>query len=277
MLTILDIKERQYKSKILRVFSCFMANSLSDEILQSGDIRVRYLKYINRNSKVNYKKIDKLVGAQRNHLLCNEKLKLPSTLSFKRFKSDEYKVRLCTNTALALLASSKRVNYNIGLIDEKAHHTALPRYILRYTDTLVVVSTNTDVYSDVAKELLEEIGAPIRLSKTAKSLYNCDIIIAPEGIAQGISTKDDCLILTTKKPEFSVNSKVIFDYSVRLSSALSKICPECIDETYFASALYTIGHRFELGSLVPSVCVTNDRVHTFSSLKNLLDNISIKS
>ncbi len=277
MLTILDIQEQKFTIPALRVFSRFMINTMSEEILQCGDIKVRFVRYINRNAKVNFRKIDKAVGAQRNRLLCNEKLKLPSALSFKRFESDEYKVRLCTNVALALLASSKRVNYNIGLLDDYAHHTALLRYILRYTDSLVVVTKNTDVYSEVAKELLEDIGAPIRLSKTIRSLYNCDIIIAPDGINESVSVKAECLILTQKKPQINTKAKVVFDYHIRLPGSLSKICPECIDETYFASALYTLGHRFELGSLVPSLCVANDRVHTFSSLKKLLDNISIKS
>jgi len=209
--------------------------------------------------------------------LCDKTIVLPKELGYKRFESNEYKVRLCTNLAISLLSALSKDNLCVGLIDDNATYSTLPKYLLTYTDNLVVVTKRGDVYSQVEKELLQDMGAPIRLSKSTNSLGNCDIIIAPEHNDEKLPSKDGCLVLKTKKQKESSNELILYDYFIRLPKKFSDICPKSLEDTYFASALYSIGYRYELGSFVPSLCKANNGMHTFSSLKNLMNKEAYKT
>lgn len=277
MLTSLYIETPQYKSKLRKMLSKFMFDTMRVEIKSAGDIKVKCIEYTNRSGKVNFSKIDKEVGAQRNRLLCKATLKLPEDLGYRRFYSTEFKARLCTNLAISLLSSLSDSNLSVGLIDAHASFTTLPKYLLRYTDSVVVVTEESDIYREVNESLLHDIGAPIRISKSLNSLYNCDLIIAPEPLKGRIDTKTQAIIVTTQKPEFTVESTVIYDYHLELSEKLRSIKPKGISETYFAGALYSLLRVYCLGSKLPDLCISENKVHTPKSLKAILKNICDKT
>ncbi len=277
MLTSLYIETPQYKSKFSKFFSRLMFDTMRVEIISAGDINVKCIEYINRRGKVNFAKIDKEVGAQRNRLLCKATLKLPKDLGYRRFYSSEFKARLCTNLAISLLSSLRDSNLSVGLIDTHASFTTLPKYLLKYTDSVVVVTEESDIYREVNESLLNDIGAPIRISKSVNSLYNCHLVIAPEPLKDIIATKAKALILTTQKPKFAADSTVIYDYHLELSDELKSVKPKGISETYFAGALYTLLRVYSLGSKLPDLCVGENKVHTPKSLKVILENIHDKT
>ena len=277
MLTSLDIKTPQYNSIIKQCLSKLMFDSMKVEVKTDGELEVRHIEYINRNGHINWKKLDKEIKAQRNRILCNANVELPKNLGFKRFSSKEFEYRLCTNLALSVLCQLKNCSLNVGVFDADVSFCSLMKYLLKYTDSVVVVSGETDVYKEVGEQLLNEIGAPIRVSKSLRSLDNCDLIIAPKGLPNDAVFKEDAVVLTTKKPNKHYSSTVVYDYRIELDETLSKLCPECLSQVYFASALYTMCHMYKLGSTVPSLCVTENKVHTPSSLKVLVQNIADKT
>lgn len=273
MLTSLYIETPQYKSKWMRFLSRFMFDTMVVDVKQADDIKVKCIEYTNRSGKVNFSKIDKEIGAQRNRLLCKKGTELPKNRGYKRFESSEYKERLCTNLAISLLSSLSELNLSVGLIDTDARFVTLPKYLLKYTDSVVVVTKQTEEYKEVNESLLHEIGAPIRLSKSYNSLYNCDMIVAPKLITESVNTKNDALILTAKKPDAQCGATVIYDYHVELDEKYRSIIPKGLSSTYFASALYTLLREYELGSYLPSLCISENKVHTVPSLKVLVENI----
>ena len=277
MLTSLDIKTPQYNSKIKQWLSKLMFDSMKVEVRCAEDIKIKHIEYINRSGKVNFKKIDKEVKAQRNRILCNKCTQLPKDSGYKRFSSKEFEYRLCTNLAISILCRLKCSNLNVGVLDADASFCTLLKYLLKYTDSVVVVSGETDIYKEVGEQLLDELGAPIRVSKSLRSLENCDLIISPKGLPNDAVFKEDAVILTTMKPQKHFVSTVVYDYRIELDEPLSKLCPDCLSEVYFASALYTMCHMYKLGSLVPSLCITENKVHTPSSLKVLVQNIADKT
>lgn len=277
MLTSLDIKTPQYNSKLKNFLSKLMFDTMRVDIIRAGDLKLKQIEYINRSGKVNWKKIDKDVLAQRNRLLCKKTLELPKDLGYRRFSSCEFKQRLCTNLSISLLCRAERKDVNVGLLDLDASFTGLPKYLLKYTDSLVVVTNETNVYTQVCEELLNETGAPIRVSKSPRSLEVCDLIIAPNGLTNDVTLAKNAIMLTIKKPEKTYDATVIYDYQIELSEELLKVCPENLSQTYFASALYTMCHMFKLGSLLPTLCVSDNKVHTPSSLKVLMQNIVDKT
>ncbi len=277
MLTSLYIETPQYKSKLSEFFSRFMFDTMKVEIKSTADIDVKCIEYINRSGKVNFSKIDKAVGAQRNHLLCKSDLKLPKNSGYRRFSSNEFKARLCTNLAISLLSSLSESDLSVGLIDEHASFTTLPKYLLKHTDSVVVVTEECGIYREVNENLLNDIGAPIRISKTIGSLYNCDLVIAPKPLKKSEGINTQALILTTQKPSFATDSTVIYDYHLELQDELKSIKPKGISDTYFAGALYTLLKVYSLGSKLPDLCISENKVHTPKSLKVLLENIHDKT
>ncbi len=272
MLTSLYISTPQYNNKASALFSRLLPDKISVEIKEAKDIRIKCIEYINRRNKVNFDKIDKLVGAQRNRLLCAKGTQLPKERGYKRFECLEYKQRLCTNLGIRLLSMLEDKKLSVGLVDDDASFTMLPKYLLKYTDNVVVVSSESEVYREVSENLLNDIGAPIRLSRSLNSLFGCDLIIAPKPISENVSVKDNAVILTTEKPDLNPCSTVIYDYNVELSDEFSDIKPKGLSKTYLASALYTLSHMYKLGSKVPSLCISENKVHTPLSLKVLLEN-----
>ncbi len=277
MLTTLTVSKPRYKNIVSKIIGKIMPNKIRVEVRQAGDIKIKCIEYTDRKGRVNWKKLDRIVGTQQNRLLCDASLNLPKELGYIRFEDGEYKSRLCTNLAISLLCVFSKDNLNVGLIDEDANFVTLPKHLLRYTDNLVVVTKKGDVYAQVEKELLQEMGAPLRISKSTDSLSKCDIVIAPEYGGDFHSFKDGCLVLKTKKGKSSKEVTVLYDYFIRLPKKLSDICPGSLEETYFASALYSIGYRYELGSFVPSICESENSMHTFSSLKKLINKVSAKT
>lgn len=277
MLTSLDIKTPEYNSRLKLWLSKLMFDSMKVELRCADDIKHKHIEYINRSGKVNFKKIDKEVKAQRNRLLCNKNTPLPKNSGYKRFCSKEFEYRLCTNLAISILCRLKINNLNVGVLDVDASFTSLLKYLLKYTDSVVVVSGETDIYKEVGEQLLNELGAPIRISKSLRSLENCDLIIAPKGVPNNAVIKADSVVLTTKKPQKHFDSTVVYEYRIELEEPLSKLCPECLSQVYFASALYTMCHLYKLGSSVPTLCITENKVHTPSSLKVLVQNIADKT
>lgn len=270
MLTSLFIEKPKLKSGFARLLGKLRRDKIDTNIKQAGGISIRCVKYTAYSDKINYLRLDKIIGAQRNRILCNENVVLPKELGYKRFEDNGYKERLCTNLAVSLLKTYKENHLSVGIIDTEAHFSTLSEEVLRYTDDVIVATKRYDIYKGVSQQVIEENGAVMRISKSYSSLKNCDLIIAPQWVDDLFVEKDNTIILTTQKPNKKVGGVVIYDYIVKLPKMLADLCPEGISETYFGSALYSCLGVYELGSLIPRLCISDNVVHTPFSLKTLL-------
>lgn len=270
MLTSLYINSKEYKGKFKKLCGKLRGDRIKVEIRQAGDIELKCVEYINRSGKVNFKKLDKVIGPQRNRVLCPPDTKLPRTLGYRRFESYDFTRRLCTNTAITLLSSFKGADISVGLLDTDASFAILPQYLLKYTDSVVVVTNEHHIYSTVAENILSDTGAPLRLSKTVRSLELCDLIVAPKGVTPDLNPKADALVLTDSKPQKNMDCTVIYGYDITLPKNFETLCLDPLDKTYLAGALYTMGRVHQLGAVVPEFYRSDDKIHTISSLMKLL-------
>ncbi len=277
MLTALHIKETESNSAFQRVFSSFRRNSVKVRIKENSDVQVKIIEVVKRRKALNWSKLDKYIGAQRNRLLCDAKTKLPKGRSYKRFFCDDYKHQLCINLSISLLSSLNDCTLKVGFVDMKMQFDSVINYLLKYIDTLTVITEKTDEYMEIADQLLEETGAPLRISKSTKALANCDLVIAPNGLYFDFIPKHNAVILTDRAIDKAIDCIVIHDYDIVLPKDIDSLCPEFLNRTYFASALYCVEKMYQLGSLIPSMCLSSNSVLTISSLKNQLKKLSDKS
>ena len=276
MLTSLYVETIKKESLLDRFICKLRRDKIRTYIKQASGISIRCVEYVSYSGKVNFIRLDRIIGAQRNRLLCDKSIELPKDMGYKRFDDSAYKERLCTNLALTLLKSAENSHISVGIIDMDAQFTTLPQDVLSYTDNVVVVTACDDIYKEVSQQLIEETGAIIRLSKSFESLNKCELVIAPSGVQRYVASADTVL-LTTRKSSDYVNVEAVSDYTVKLPKMLLELCPKGIDATYFAGALYLCQGVFELGSLIPRLCISKYTVHTVASLKILLSDISSKN
>ncbi len=270
MLTALHIVKKEHKNIVGKFVSLITPDYITVETKSSGETQLKCVTYHSHREKVNFTKIDKYVKAQRNRLLCDEDTLLDESRGYKRFCSDEYKEYLCTNLALEMLSKFRNDYLKVGLVDINGDFMLYPELLLKYCDSLCVVTEQTDSYSELCDNLLYDTGVAVQLTKTKKSLEQCDFIIAPKTFDFTVSLKDRAVVFTTKKPEKRLLYTVVYDYCVELPQHLRQLKVDFLSDTYLSGALYTLCRMYELGELVPSLCVTQSCVHTAQSLKNMM-------
>ena len=268
MLTALHIEKKQHKNKVVGLLSKLLPDKINVEIKSADGIKLKCITYLGRREKVNFSKIDRLIGAQRNRLLCAEDSKITTAQGYKRFSDNVFKKRLCTNLCLELLRLCKKEKLKVGFVDIDCELSFFTKYLLKYCDSLSVVTYDVKYYSDFCEELMYETGVSVRVSKKFSSLSDCDIVIAPEYMDFSVNLKDSAVVLCTRKPDITPVYTVVYDYTATLPKELSSLKTDFLSDTYIMSALYTMKMMYDLGSIVPSLCVCENSVHTLESLKN---------
>lgn len=268
MLTALHIEKKQYKNKAVQFLSKLLKDKITVEIKTAGDVKLKCITYLSRREKVNFSKIDRIVGAQRNRLLCAEDSIIATKQGYKRFDDKLYKKRLCTNLSIALLRLCKKEKLKVGFVDIDGELSFFIKYLLRYCDSLNVVTHDIKNYSEFCDELMYETGVSVRISRKFLALSDCDIIIAPDYMDFSIKLKESAVVLCTEKPKINTRYTVVYDYCITLPKELIPLKTKFLSDTYIMSALYTMKMMYDLGSIVPSLCVCENSVHTIESLKN---------
>ena len=268
MITFLTVE------KAMRKFPPF-GNRISADVKTSGGLSVKHIKCLCRGKKVPWNRIGNMSGNEADRLLISEDVELPRDGVVRRFASDELKSRLCLNMAtelLKLLAESG-TQVKVAVYDPEARIVDGVGVLLRFTDKLTVVTKMTDIYSAEAQRLMEECGAVLNVSRRMKALTEAKLIVAPLMLKSLLPSTADGLILTSCRPAVSQRSAVYYKYYFDLGEQLKSLIPQGFDAQYFASALYTLCSRFELGSIIPQAAKGDGCDHTVVSMSKYLMNI----
>lgn len=247
----------------------FRRNRIRVEHRYCDKVAVTSVTYEQHRGRVSWQSVDRFVGSHRGQLLCREGIPLPADRGYRRFDSDELRVRLCENAALYLL-NDCREPLRVALVDDSGDHAGLCRYLAECTDMITVVTSDTSLYLDEADRLLQEKGAVISVTKGTSALRNADLIIAPASLDRDLRCADDAVILSAAEPTVGQNAPVIHDYSIDLPQKFSDLKPDFLDDMYFASALYTLAGAHELGASVFRRCTDGRTIHTRKSLSQQL-------
>ncbi len=269
MLTILSVEKPKKKG----VF--FLGNKVYVEEKEAQGIRVKHIRYIHRTRKIRWDKIRKLALEESDRLLVSEELELPETSGLMRFKSYALKERLCLNTATAVLEFIKRQRQKlrVAVYDPEGIMIDSAEALLKFADTITVVTRMTGFYSAEAQRILEERGAVLKVSKSLKSFESAQLVVAPEKLRAVLPVSKQAVVLTVEKPGVPQRCRVYTDYDFALSKEMEALVSGEIGKVYFASALYALYRRFELGSVVPEAVVGEGVSHTPESLAKYLINI----
>ena len=267
MMTALKIEE--HRKGFLRYLR---RNRIRVEHRYCDEATLKCVTYEHYHGKVNWTSIDRFVKAQRNRVLCAPEMEIASNSGYKRFASPELSRRMCENAALYLLRSAVNPQIKAVLVDEEGDCVGLCEYLARYCDPVNVLSAATKIYAAQAEYLLNEKGASLRLCRDKACLNDADLIIAPKRLEDALPCPSDALILTGEAPAAPQNALTIYEYFFDLPSKFREICPDFLDEMYFASALYAMAGARELGGEVFTRCGDGVTIHTRASLVEALKN-----
>lgn len=255
MLTALTVTDKTEKSFFKKIVNFFKGNKIKVEINSARGVTLRHVEYINRTGKINWQKLDSVIGAQRNHLLCSADISFPKSMGFRRFYSEEFSQRLCSNMGLFILSKLQHPErIKVALYDPEGDCADLAEFLLQYSENVLIVTDNTELYRQEAMRIIEDTGASLIISCQRESMSDCDFIIAPEKIHEALNLKNSAVLLTAGKPEYPVDCKAYFYYHFKMPNKFDRIKPQELSDIYFASALYTKARQHEFGSIVPFVC-----------------------
>ncbi len=271
MLTVLTIDNRIYRGKGGKLLGAVSHNSLKVQV-RKDPVAIRHLRYINRRGKINWNKIAKAAGQGRARLIYSGEFPVPEDTGIKVFEPFELRQRLCGNMALAVLDVMRDVpkKLRIGLYDPQGEYADLPEHFLKYTDNLIVVTKNYNVYREQADRLLTETGAVLCVSPHISLLSTCGFIISPSVIDTVFTPQTSALVLSSVKPSVPLSCRVYYKYSFHLEKSLMELKPQGLDTEIFAGGLYSFCGFYALGSLVPLVCSSDRDTQTTLSLRRYL-------
>ncbi len=222
------------------------------ETRQARGVTLRHVTYTSYSGEVRLERADAAVGAQRDKILCSDKLIFPHGSGYKRFSSTAFSSRLCTNFALSVLrACPGAAGLRVGIYDPPAYCADFLLPVLEVCGDVIAVTSCFEPYFCVADRALSEMGAAAMVTKNRAELDKCDLIIAPQPIAEALLPDPNAVVLTVAPPNKKLRARVFDHYRFRMPNGFAALKPEELSEEYFCSALYTLGAQFALGSIVP--------------------------
>lgn len=267
MITALSVNVPEKATGINKLINKLKRDKIEIEIKKARGVSVKHVTYTSYSGKIKLEKTDKIIGAQRNHLLCNKSLKFPLQSGYKRFCSQDFSSRICTNMALCVLMECTfPEKLNVGIYDIKGKNAGILFNVLEYCGNVSVVTRNTEDYMCVLNRALNELGASAVITKNTSELENCNFVIAPQTIEEKLPLKSDTLVLSVGCPKVHNEGMIYYHYHFRMPNGFDLIKPEGFDEEYFCSALYSLGSQYELGSIIPLVCRNYASSQTVKSL-----------
>lgn len=272
MITALSVKIPEKPSGILGLADRFRRDRVEVETRRARGVTLRHIVYTSYSGELRLDKTDGAVGSQRDRIICSDKLIFPHKSGYRRFCSTSFSSRLCTNFAVSVLMSCKNAaGLKVAIYDPAAYCADFLLSVLEHCADVSVVTSCFEPYLCVAERALGELGAAAVVTKNRGELIGCDLMIAPQKIAEDLPVSDDTVVLTVSQPPRGMGGKLYYRYRFRMPNGFDKIKPEELDEEYFCSALYTLGAQYELGSIVPLSAAGNAGARDVKTLANLLD------
>ena len=196
MITSLSLKLPEKQKGIKRLFHIIKNDKVEVEVKKARGVRVKQVTYTSYSGKIRLDKIDSIIGAQRNHLLCSPTLKFPENSGYRRFSSNAYSQRLCTNMALSAIEGCVRPEMlKVGIYDPDGDSHDILFHILKHCSDVKVVTNDFDSYQYELERAMDELGASAVVTQNISDLCDCMFVIAPCVIEEKLPLKQETLVL----------------------------------------------------------------------------------
>lgn len=273
MMTALSVRVPERRQGLGGLADRLKRDRVEVELLQARGVKLRHIVYTSYSGELKLEKTDLAVGAERERLLCSDRLIFPGRSGYRRFSSTAFSSRLCANFALGVLRGCRRAaELSAAIYDPEAYCADLLPAVLEYCSDVTVVTSCFEPYFYMADRALEEMGAAVMVTKNRAELLNRDLVIAPSPVAERLEISPNTVVLTAGSYPAETKGEVYNRYRFKMPNGFSDIKPAELSEEYFCSALYTLGSQHELGSIVPLSAYGKAREATLGGMIKRLDN-----
>lgn len=255
MLVVLDVRKDELNSFMQKLKAIFRPYEINADIITKNEIAVLHIRYKQKRGSIRFNKIYKYTVGAPKTVLCSNDLSLIDT-TFTRFESDELNIQMMKNFICSALktADIPPSELKISFFDPTAEYPLFAEKLLNFTSCLTVVSSMPKFYENESERHLNELGVSTIVSNSIEKLMPCDILICPSKIKVHLPTKTSSLIFTSHRPLVNVSGTVITGYVPEFPAEFREIKPECVNDFYFLSALYTLCGITGLEKLNPQSC-----------------------
>ncbi len=262
MIRTLTIVNDAKSSVFKKIIYAIKPNVPKYRVISYNNIDIMQIICNYRNKKIPWKKILNLIQDENRSILCREDISIPNNIGIKRYSSNLFTKQLCKNASVEYI----KVNHfdprglKVVLFDKDAKYIDILENIIMLTSDIKVVTDSSSVYFNKADRLMDEYGASIVIADS-KNFSSCaDILIAPDKITHRLDLKKNAVIFTSQKPSVPLDGTIYYSYKIKLPQKFKNIVPDDLEPVYFLSALYDQYNMKKLSTIVPSHCVSDNKI-----------------
>lgn len=272
MFVVLNTVQAQKKSALGKIMSKLMAifrhAKTSVREARAGNIKYFIIDTELKNGKIEWNKVYNVAGREASRLIIPEGINPPRESHVKAYDSSKFILHVFYNTIFSILKNMQMSpdSIVIGIYDPYAKAAEVSPSFLKYCRHLKVVTDFPDKYYEYSEKAMSEYGAGIIVSDTCYSFENCNIIIAPFGMAGCNYYPHNALVFDID----GICGYSVTNECIKLPKIYTRELPPRVSEAAFAAALYERARVKQIGNIIPKFMVINGRK---MSLYDILANI----
>lgn len=274
MFTVFTIEKRKPRG-VARILPFLLRDKLTEEYKEKKSLVVRNLHYISRKKQVNWQAVFARAGYDSKSLVCSSEVVFPKNSGLCRFNSNSFFKVMTENFALQILKEMENPQkIKIAFLDFDGERRLFAERLCELSDNFIIITGEKRKYFNLSDKMMNERGVSLVITSRINRMNDADFVIAPSRIRKTTDLRKKSLVLTCEKPCFDVSALCYYKYRTEVPSEYKSLVPNCIDEDYFLSALYSKGRQYNLSNLIPKVAYNENSTCTVKSMAKYLDRLA---
>lgn len=240
MFVVLELAERKNRGIISSVLNMLTRSKAG--LIEASAFGARYLQLTApaRDGLPDWDEVAELSGRLSKRMVMPDGLTPPPDSPIRPLACPNYEKRVLLETACELVKRTRMPMYrrSLGLIDPDGLHADLLFELLKHYTSVRVVTRSIDTYRQAADDMMERLGAPVRMGSSLSILDGCVLILAPGAAFGEGGGKYPCPVLAGSVFTPAVHCGLITGLRPPVSAELRGQCPPGIEPHRFAAALY---------------------------------------
>ena len=274
MFTVFTIEKREPRGAA-KFLPFLLRDKLTEEYKEEKRLLVRNLRYISRKKQVNWQAVFARAGYDSKSLVCSSEVVFPKNSGLCRFDSTVFYKAMTENFALAILKEMENPQkIKIAFFDFDGERRLFAERLCQLSDNFIIITREKGKYLNLSEKMMNELGVSLVITSRIERMNDADFVIAPSRIRKITSFRKKALVLTGERPCIDISAQCYYKYRTEAPNEYKHLIPDCIDEDYFLSALYSIGRQYNLSNLIPKVAYNENSTCTVKSMAKYLDRLT---
>lgn len=211
----------------------------ADIHVESGEYLGRRFAHVLVDGPIDWHAVARICGPFANRVLLPEDISLPKEAPLQSPALPEFYNRVLLQTACSLVERTRMPMYRrvLGFVDLDGSYAEMLDTLLMHYTSVQVLTENIERYEACSRHLMEELGAPLTVCGTLRSLESCVLVVSPASVQLSEKANFSCPVLTGGT--FSCGGRANLISGLEISGLeVKEACPPGISLHQFAGAMY---------------------------------------